>query len=293
MSTIFNEQVKKLEKISLDELNQTSSYLKRIDRKFLVTASDFKEILTDLIKNFRILEIDKKRIFSYDNVYMDTQDYLFYNQHQNKLNKRTKIRTRLYKDSNLAFFEFKQKENWVTQKYRYSFPTEEHWTMTKGKKRFFEWVWQAMYSWEKAPIITPAIKTKYKRITLVSKDGSERLTIDFSIKIDNLRNENQNEIDLKNLVIIESKSLNKNCYSCKIIEKHWIKQANSCSKYSLWVIYSWLAEKYDTFTNTMNEIKKIRLQTIKNRFRKTSIKNILQQENINLKKNLNKKVGVK
>jgi len=287
MSTITKKEVKDFEKITLDELNQTSSYLKRIDRKFLVTASQLKDILKDITKDFKVLEIAGKRIFSYDNVYMDTEDYLFYNQHQNKLNKRTKIRTRLYVDSDLAFFEFKQKENWVTQKYRYSFPTEEHGTMTKGKKRFYEGVWQAMYDGEKAPTITPAIRTKYKRITLVSKDGSERLTIDFAIKTENLRNPNQNEIDLKNLVIIESKSLNQDCASCKIIEKHGIKQAHSCSKYSLWVIYSGLAEKYDTFKDTMEEIKNIRLETVKNRFRRTDIKTILKQENPkNLKKNL-------
>jgi hypothetical protein len=105
--------------------------------------------------------------------------------------------------------------------------------MTKGKKRFYEGVWQAMYNGEKAPTITPAIRTKYKRITLVSKDGSERLTIDFAIKTENLRNPNQNEIDLKNLVIIESKSLNKDCTSCKVIKKHGIKEAHACSKYSL------------------------------------------------------------
>lgn len=277
----FKNETKKFEKITLDELNQTSSYLKRIDRKFLTNNEKLKDILEDLKNDFRILEINNKRVFSYDNVYMDTEDYLFYNQHQNKLKKRTKVRTRLYIDSNLAFFEYKQKENWITQKYRYSFPVEEHWTMTKWKKRFFEWVWQALYTGEKVPKIFPAIQTKYKRITLVSKDWSERLTIDFDIRINNLRNKKQKEIKLKNLVIIESKSLNKDCYSCKIIEqKHWIKQANSCSKYSLWVIYSWLAEKYDTFQDTMEEIKRIRLDTLKNRFRKTKLTNILKWNNI-------------
>ncbi len=287
MSTITKKEVVGFEKISLDELNQTSSYLKRIDRKFLVTTNQFKELLKDFKKDFKVLEINWQRIFSYDNVYMDTDNYLFYNQHQNKLNKRTKIRTRLYVDSDLAFFEFKQKENWITQKYRYSFPVEEHGTMTKGKKRFFEGVWQAMYNWEKAPHISPAIRTKYKRITLVSKDGSERLTIDFSIKTENLRNPNQNEVNLKNLVIIESKSLNKECTSCKIIEAHQIKEASSCSKYSLGVVYSGLAEKYDTFSETMKKIREIRMETIKNRFRQTDIKTILKQENTqNLKKNL-------
>jgi hypothetical protein len=42
---------------------------------------------------------------------MDSEDYNFYNQHQNKDKSRTKIRTRLYKDSDMAFFEYKQNQN--------------------------------------------------------------------------------------------------------------------------------------------------------------------------------------
>ena len=69
---------------------------------------------------------------------MDTEDYHFYNQHQTREKARTKIRTRLYKDSDLAFFEYKQKENGITRKFRYEFPSDEHGIMTKGKTRFFE-----------------------------------------------------------------------------------------------------------------------------------------------------------
>ncbi|MDP3381196.1 MAG: VTC domain-containing protein [bacterium] len=48
-------------------------------------------------------------MFSYDNIYMDSDEYLFYNQHQDKKNSRTKVRTRYYLDSNTAYFEYKQK----------------------------------------------------------------------------------------------------------------------------------------------------------------------------------------
>ena len=65
-------------------------------------------------------------MFKYDNVYMDTKDFKFYNDHQNRVNPRTKVRTRLYKDSNLAFFEYKHKQDSITQKFRYEFPIEEH-----------------------------------------------------------------------------------------------------------------------------------------------------------------------
>ncbi|NDK10282.1 polyphosphate polymerase domain-containing protein [Candidatus Gracilibacteria bacterium] len=183
--------------INLTELNATASYLKRIDRKFLLTEKEFLNILEDLSEDFRSLEIDGKRVFLYDNVYMDTADYLFYHQHQDKVPSRTKIRTRHYTDAgDLAFFEYKQKENGITKKFRYQFPADEHGTMTKGKKRFFEGVFQSLYS-EKAPDISPAMQTKYNRLTLVSKSGEERLTIDFNISVKDLRNVKAKDIKLK------------------------------------------------------------------------------------------------
>ena len=280
--------------LSLSELNAQASYLKRIDRKFLLNGSQFDEILEELKKDFYVLEIKGKKVFSYDNVYMDTDDYLFYQQHQNKKKNRTKIRTRYYIDSNLAFFEFKQKTDGVTSKYRYEFPSEEHGFMTRGKKRFFAWVWQTTYNNISVPKITPAIKTKYKRITLVSKDGSERLTIDFDIRTQNLRSTKSSFINLKNLVIIESKSLSKDCGSCKIMKKHKIKQAKSCSKYALWVVYAGLAEKYDTFKETMKKIKEIRLETVQDRMRTSKwLKSIAKSSKSFTKKTIQtKKVSV-
>jgi hypothetical protein len=90
-----------------------------------------------------------------------------------------------------------------------------------------------MYNGEKAPKLTPSIETKYNRITLVSKDSSERLTIDFNIRTIDIRDKESKEINLKNLVIIESKSLKRDCKSSNIMKKHNISSAKSCSKYSL------------------------------------------------------------
>jgi hypothetical protein len=111
MNNYFKNKLNDFEPLTLTELNATASFLKRIDTKFLLTKNEFSNLLEDLLKDFRVLEIAGKRIFSYDNVYMDTPDYFFYNQHQNRELSRTKIRTRFYKDSDLAFFEYKQKEN--------------------------------------------------------------------------------------------------------------------------------------------------------------------------------------
>jgi len=275
--------------MSLTELNATASYLKRIDRKFLMTENKFLDILWDLSQDFKALEIDGKKVFLYDNVYMDTPDYLFYNQHQNKLPSRTKVRTRHYTDAgDLAFFEYKQKENGITKKFRYQFPAEEHGTMTKWKKRFFDGVFQSMYN-EKTPHISPAMRTKYNRLTLVSATWEERLTIDFNISVKDLRSKKDKKIKLENLVIIESKSLSDNCKSLDIMKSHSIDRASSCSKYSLWVVYSGLAEKWSKFQKTMDKIKEIRMELSKNRrnastkkiektlsnhFKKTSLKQV-------------------
>ena len=260
MGTALLNRLSGFASINLTELNATASYLKRIDRKFLLTQKQFLSILKELSGDFRALDIDGKRVFNYDNIYMDTADYLFYKQHQEEVPGRTKVRTRHYTDSgDLAFFEYKQKENGVTKKFRYQFPAAEHGTMTKGKKRFFDGVYQSLYG-TKAPEISPAMRTTYNRLTLVSKDGSERLTIDFNISIKDVRNEHSKNIKLENLVIIESKSLSDTCKSIQIIESHGIQRANSCSKYSLGVVYSGLAEKWSKFQETMNKIQEIRME---------------------------------
>lgn len=248
-------------------------------------------------QDFRALEIDEKRVFLYDNVYMDTADYKFYWQHENGEKNRTKIRTRHYTDSgDLAFFEYKQKENGITKKFRYQFPAVEHGTMTKGKSRFFQGVFQSLYD-EKAPDIAPAIQTRYNRLTLVSKTGGERLTIDFNISVKDLRHPKAADIKLKNLVIIESKSLSDDCKSLEVMKSHGIDQAKACSKYSLGVVYSGLAEKWSHFQETMDKIKEIRLETLKERKREqelstfTKVANVEQELNNRFKKASLKKVA--
>ena len=104
MPVRYSTKLKNFKSITLNQLNATASFLKRIDRKFLLNSKQFSTILDELKDNFNVLEIDGKKVFNYDNVYMDTADYLFYNQHQNKLESRTKVRTRYYVDSNIAFF---------------------------------------------------------------------------------------------------------------------------------------------------------------------------------------------
>lgn len=260
MWTDLNNRLKTFNQISLTQLNAQASFLDRIDTKYLLTENEFTEILKDLEKEFYILDIKEKSVFEYESIYMDSEKYDFYFQHQNKEKSRTKVRTRNYLDSWIAFFEYKQKQKWVTRKFRYQFTDpKEHGQMNNESVKFFEWAFQSFYS--KSPEkIFPSLATRYNRITLCSKSNDERVTVDFNIRLEDLRNTWKEIISLDNLVILESKSMSKNWKSAEIMKKNKIKKAGSCSKYSLWICYQEIVKKEDmkNFKSTMRIIEKIR-----------------------------------
>ena len=256
MWTDLNKRLKSFAPISLSQLNASASFLDRIDTKYLMTEDQFEQILTDLEEDFFILEINDRSIFEYESIYMDTEKYAFYNQHQNREKSRTKVRTRLYVDSQLAFFEFKQKQNGLTRKFRYQFSPELHGKMWAESTKFFEGVYQSMYG--KMPEkILPSIITKYSRLTFCSKTNDERVTVDFNIRVLDARNPKTEELPFKNLVILESKSASKKGKSHKVMKKNKVKEASSCSKYSLGLIYHKKIKETSVFDKTIKKLEKI------------------------------------
>lgn len=122
---------------------------------------------------------------------MDSKDYMFYEQHQRGEKSRTKVRTRHYVDADkLAFFEYKQKVKGTTRKFRYQYNVEDHGKMTNEAMKFFEGIYMSMYGNSPKHLIFPSIGTRYKRFTLCSKNNDERLTIDTSLELVELRDEN-------------------------------------------------------------------------------------------------------
>lgn len=257
MTTDFNQRLKSFAPISLTQLNAQASFLDRIDVKYLMSEQDFEKVLADLEENFYLLEINGKSIFEYKSVYLDTEDYDFYYQHQHKEKNRTKVRTRLYVDSDIAFFEYKQKQDKVTRKFRYQMDVAGHGKMTEESQKFFEGVYQSMYGTSPKKEITPALETHYNRLTFCSKSNDERVTVDFNIRLKDVRNKKAKELKLSNLVILESKSTSKKCPSQKIMEKHDIKEASSCSKYSLGIVYTGHTTEHSVFDKTIKQIAKI------------------------------------
>ncbi len=257
MKISLQNKLNNFNQISLEQLNVSVSFQNRIDVKYLLTEVELEKFLEKLEKDFSILEIKWIKVFSYESTYMDSDDYFFYRQHINKKeNKsRTKLRTRIYLNSNIAFSEYKQKENWITKKLRYQIPVTEAGAMSEWQKDFFNWLWKSFYKNEVEPELKPKIKTMYNRVTFVSNKNDERLTIDFNINLVNILNNKEKK--LENLVIVESKTTSKNTKSHKILKELWIKSANSCSKYWLWLYYTWATKEASVFKKTINKINKI------------------------------------
>lgn len=68
--------------ISLEELNATMSLMERIEKKYMISLEDLGKLMQEFRDDYYILAIKGNSIFTYDNIYMDTDDFLFYHQHE-------------------------------------------------------------------------------------------------------------------------------------------------------------------------------------------------------------------
>jgi len=211
------------EPISLEEMNQVK-LLDRIDKKFMFRKSMLDDILNEASRYYDILEIDGKRFAAYNTTYFDTPDYEMYTRHHNGKLNRYKVRFRTYTDSGLNFFEVKFKTNkGRTKKSRVQLPENNH-SLTGEAAALLER--KTIY---KSDALIPVIQVNYNRITLVNKNKTERLTIDFGLNFV-LGSETAN---YPNLIIAEVKQdRSESSPFIDIMQKMHVKNV-SISKYCL------------------------------------------------------------
>lgn len=161
--------------ISLSEMD-TVKLMNRIDTKYVLSREVLPKILERINKDYFILEIDGERIFQYNSLYYDTNaNYMYLAHHNGKMN-RYKIRFRNYIASDLCFLEIKYKFKGSR--------TIKHRTKTKAietglSDRSIEFI--NKYTPFREHKLEPKIYTNFSRMTLVSKELTERVTIDFDL----------------------------------------------------------------------------------------------------------------
>ncbi len=186
--------LQEFEPISLSEM-ESVKLMNRIDTKYAVPLSMLPSILESAKPDYYSQEIDGKRIASYDTMYYDTDTLDMYLRHHDRQLVRQKIRVRQYVDSHLTFLEIKRKNNkGRTSKKRIVVPgfdiSAETQSVLKHKRKADEVLTveqfidlKSRYTWDS---IAPHLWTKFRRITLVNKQKTERLTIDMNLVWDNV-----------------------------------------------------------------------------------------------------------
>ena len=181
--------------ISLLEMDSVE-LLDRLDTKFMFNLDQLEPVLAQISSEYKVLTINGNKFSHYETRYFDTPDMQMYLQHHNGKLNRQKVRFRSYLDSGSIFFEIKLKTNkGRTIKDRIKkvnpgyFIEGESEQLLKHDTRY------------NADMLSEAIQINYNRITLVSKNMSERLTIDFGLKF----RLNDKEKTLSTLVIAEVK----------------------------------------------------------------------------------------
>jgi hypothetical protein len=245
----FSEIISNLKSVSLTEL-ECVSLQNRIDSKYLLSSSMLNNLLPFITENYKVLEIDDNRIFTYENNYFDTEDLLFYHEHHNGYLNRIKVRSRKYLETGSSFFEIKKKEkiertNKIREKTEglISVPNQDmiHKISLMSRKALNG--------------IHKVLSNHFNRITFVNNAATERMTLDFNISFADENSEKKLEdifvLEIKQSKCSEHSSIN------QIIRNNNIRQ-QGFSKYIYGVMLLKSGIKKNNFLPLLKKINTLR-----------------------------------
>jgi hypothetical protein len=190
--------------------------MNRVDTKYVFSVRKLSDLIDILNGNYKVLDINNTRAFPYHTTYMDTPDYLFYNQHVRGELERHKIRYRKYESTGNSFLEIKKKTN------------KRRTIKLRIENNFIPGSFDAPavdFIRENSPfnsmLIKPVLINRFTRATLIGLESKERITIDYNISFSELINGGQTEMPY--LTIVE---LKKEGYSPRSPFYNLIKQLN-------------------------------------------------------------------
>lgn len=223
--------------------------MNRIDTKFITNYSTLLKLLEMTTSEYYAQELNGDRVNPYLTTYWDTPAHLFYMSHHDGHYPRKKVRVRTYLESDITFLEVKKKNNHGrTTKTRIQVPAQDELAEPQVSTFLEKKVGMDLEE------MRPVIQNRFDRITLVNMGKTERLTIDFNIRFQNL--ETGVESGTGNLVIIELKR-DGNVYSPvkEMLRKLRIKQ-DGFSKYCIGVVMTNPDIKQNMFKARMIDINK-------------------------------------
>lgn len=171
-----------LRPVSLAQMNERAALVTRTCRKYLVPIELMPELFASAERDFGILKIGGRTSFLYSSTYMDTPDLGTFHDHRQGRRLRYKVRTRTYVDTDTKMFEVKLKgARGITDKVRLELPMETPSDRLTWRTREFLDRSLAGYRMATPDTLLAAAVTDYRRSTVVSSCGRERVTVDTEL----------------------------------------------------------------------------------------------------------------
>jgi len=202
---MLEQIIQQFQPITLDEMSGIK-LMNRTDTKFVTSVPVLCRLLELARDQYRAQQTDGLRLAPYHTLYFDTPECAMYVAHQNGHLNRQKVRVRSYVSSGLHFLEVKTKDNHKrTHKKRVTLAEHDthQWPamVQCGKGDIHDFLAQRL-RYDHTTLV-PMVENRFRRITLVNRARTERLTIDTALEFDNWVN--GRHLDMTGLAIIELK----------------------------------------------------------------------------------------
>ncbi len=219
--------------ISLVALNEKAEMLARLDNKYIMSVDHLDVALNALQSDFDILDIKGGRSFAYSTHYFDDQERRAYYDHHQRRRKRCKVRIRTYVEAKLNYLEVKVIEpRGTTAKTRLRLEGRLQ-KLDPKCLAFVDECHRNAYGTPFEKKIAPVLMSQYERITLVAKDGGERLTIDTHLRLSGAGRHREVDPDI---CIIETKSARGNGVADKIFRALHVQPTGRVSKFCIGMV---------------------------------------------------------
>jgi len=255
MSSIANTDAwleRVFDPISLATLNSKAEMLERLDNKYVVGAAELRPAAAELAKHFDILEIDGRRAFTYETCYFDNADRQSYFDHHQGRRRRAKVRIRKYIEAGLCFVEVKLKDKrGATVKKRLPYDPAKFGALDRTALAFVRRAYFDQYRQELPYELSRVVDMRYVRMTLVAKEGGERMTIDNEMRFFALGSSHAIDDDH---FILETKSANGNGIADGILRSLHQHPTKHCSKYCTGVAILNHGTKHNRFLPALRKL---------------------------------------
>lgn len=237
--------------ISLEALNGKAEMLERIDNKYIMPAAQLLPALDALKDIFDVLDIEGQRVFSYATRYFDDAELRGYYDHHQRRRKRVKARVREYLDAGFSYLEVKVNEQRsMTAKRRMKVGAPLR-CLDDQCMDFVRTCYRDCYGDEFHKELQPVILIEYQRITLVAKEGGERLTIDVGMKFNGSKASRAAD---PSIFIIETKSARGNGIADKIFRAQHATVTKRVSKFCIGMAVTGQVARYNGFLPAMRKL---------------------------------------